>query len=243
MTLLSVQRSASTCGRRTAPSIIQVSVVLIARVIAAVKRFGQRTLTAPHRRPDVRGAHAYAFARLQADLPPILHYHALRHTRDDVLPAVERLAALSGITGHPLDLLRTAAVFHDIGYAVTRTDHEAASIAIVRTVLPGYAFSDEDIEQIVGMIAATKLPQTPRTPLEAMLADADLDSLGRCDYFERSEELRAECAACGEPTDQRTWCEQQHSFLTSHSYHTSTAHHLRDAQKTRNIHDLAKRIT
>jgi hypothetical protein len=85
------------------------------------------------------------------------------------------------------------------------------------------------------MIEATKLPQSPHTLSEAILADADLDSLGRIDFFIRSEELRREHTAYGSVAARDEWYEQQHRFLCEHRFHTAAAHALRDAQKLRNI--------
>jgi uncharacterized protein len=241
MTTLSIRRSASVDGRQSAPSFFHVGLVLLGRFLDEATRLTPRlTSTKRRARPNVRGAHQYALARLRRDLPPALHYHALRHTQDDVLSAVERLAALSGITGRSLDLLRTAAMFHDIGYIQTRTEHEAASIAITRAVLPSFGFSPEDITEIVGMIEATKLPQTPHTLSEAILADADLDSLGRVDFFIRSEELHREHTAYGSVTARDDWYEQQHRFLCQHKFHAAVARASRDAQKFRNIAQLAR---
>ena len=44
--------------------------------------------------PDFKRARQYALERLERELPPTLIYHSLAHTRDDVVPAAERLAAL-----------------------------------------------------------------------------------------------------------------------------------------------------
>ena len=47
--------------------------------------------------PDFERAKHYAFERLEHNLPPNLMYHSPAHTREDVLPAAERLAALERI--------------------------------------------------------------------------------------------------------------------------------------------------
>ncbi len=44
--------------------------------------------------PDFERARQYALERLERELPASLTYHCLAHTQDDVVPAVERLAAL-----------------------------------------------------------------------------------------------------------------------------------------------------
>jgi hypothetical protein len=42
----------------------------------------------------------------------------------------------------------------------------------------------------VRLIMVTRLPQTPNSLLEEIIADADLDSLGRADFQVRYEALR-----------------------------------------------------
>ena len=55
--------------------------------------------------------------------------------------------------------------------------------------LPGVIFLSLIIpqglfEQICGMIMATKIPQSPKNYLEQILCDADLDYLGRDDFYD-----------------------------------------------------------
>ncbi|MBD3307797.1 phosphohydrolase, partial [candidate division KSB3 bacterium] len=65
---------------------------------------------------DFEKAEAYVLTRLGEELPNDLPYHGIHHTRDDVLPAAERLAMLAGLNGDHFLVLRTAALYHDIGY-------------------------------------------------------------------------------------------------------------------------------
>lgn len=201
---------------------------------------------------DYEGARQYALQRLQSELSPRLIYHSLEHTRDDVVPATERLARLEGVTGEDLLLLLTAANYHDLGFIQViegdkstyqrRTEHEAASIHLAKEVLPGFGYTSADLQVIEGMILATRLPQTPQTLWEAILADADLDSLGREDYWPTSFALRQELAAFGVGFSDEVWFQSQLHFLQGHSYFTATARHLRDAQKQRNIAALQERL-
>jgi uncharacterized protein len=185
--------------------------------------------------PDFEGANAYALRRLRAELAPGLAYHCLAHTCEDVVPAVERLARLEGVTAVEFQLLRTAAFYHDLGFVEGPHDHEAVSARIAATVLPEYGFTPEQVAAVAGMIEATRLPQRPQTRLEAILADADLDVLGREDFLPRNEALRAEAAALGPaPTDQQWYCGQAR-FLASHAYFTRAAQVLRGARKQEHL--------
>jgi uncharacterized protein len=183
-------------------------------------------------------ARDYAHALLACELAPALAYHSLAHSRDDVVPAAERLAARSGVTGEDLMLLRTAAWYHDIGYIEQRTDHERVGAQIAGTVLPRFGYTASQIATIQSMIMATRMPQDPRTPLECIIVDADLDSLGRKDFMRTSLNLRAELMAFGTPTTIITWYGHQLQFLRRHHYFTAAARALRDIQKQRNIEDV-----
>jgi uncharacterized protein len=152
-----------------------------------------------------------------------------------VLPALERLTATLGITGQDLLLLSTAAWYHDLGFVERYDDHEAASAQIASNVLPQFGYTLSQIEQIVGMIMATQLPQSPTTLLEQILADADLDVLGRDDFLPLSLCLLDELRYSGLVISDTDWYHMQLAFLQDHRYWTAAAQTHRDAQKQRNI--------
>jgi uncharacterized protein len=190
--------------------------------------------------PDFDGAARYALRRLQRELLPGFFYHSIVHTRDDVVPAVERLAGLMGLEGEDLLLLRTAAYYHDLGFVEQRAAHEAVGVQIAELVLPRFGYRMEQIEIIGGMIMATRLPQSPRSLPEQIIGDADLDILGRSDFFSRNRALRAELAAFGQPASDEQWYGEQVRFVQAHCYWTSAARSLRDAQKQRNCQALER---
>jgi uncharacterized protein len=192
--------------------------------------------------PDFDGAAAYVFGRLERELSPALTYHSIAHTRDEVLPAVETLMGLSEIDEPARLLLRTAAVFHDIGFVEVREGHEAAGVAIARRALPEFGYAPEQVEAVAALVMTTRLPQTPQTLLDKLLADADLDLLGREAYWARHLDLRAEWAAFGLWMTDLEWYQNQLSFLNSHDYWTAEARALRDQQKGENIRRLKLKI-
>ncbi len=188
---------------------------------------------------DFDAAINYALRRLARELPPILTYHNFWHTVADVLPAARRLAALSGVNGRDARLIEVAAAYHDIGFVVQPGDHERISAEIAAETLSGFGFAPEQVVAVQGMILATKLPQSPRTPLEEILVDADLDVLGREDALSRSEALRAEFAALGNRISKDAWVSIQLAFYRQHRYFTPAARALRHAGKARNMALLA----
>lgn len=185
--------------------------------------------------PDFERARQYALERLTRDLSPDYHYHSLWHTQNEVVPAAERLAEQESVTGDSLLLLRTAAWFHDLGCIVQRTEHEAIGVGMAQAVLPALGYLGDQLRAIQNMIMATRLPQTPHSLLDQILADADLDVLGRHDFFSRNAALRVELAAFGVTWLDRQWHQNQIDFLQAHHYFTSAARNLRDGQKQQHI--------
>lgn len=191
--------------------------------------------------PDYAGAVIYALDRLRTELPPELLYHNALHTEADVLPAAVRLARLSNVSGPDLRLLEVAAAFHDLGQIRTVLGHEQVGADIMSEVLPRFGFGPAEIERVSGMILATELPQTPLNDEQELLCDADLDSLGRPDFFATSKALWQERKACGLDIPWQRWLETQLGFLTGHRYFTHAARVLRDEGKRQNI-DLLERL-
>ena len=192
--------------------------------------------------PNLEAVEDYVLERLGRELSPLLTYHDLEHTRDDVVPAVKRLAALHGLSDLQTTLVTTAAWFHDLGFIERREGHEQVGIRIAREVLPRLGYPGEDIETIAAIIAATKLPQSPRAVLEQLMADADLDVLGRPDFLGRNERLRIEHENHGEPAERGAWYASQIEFVRQHRYFTGVAEELRAAGKRDNLAALARRL-
>jgi uncharacterized protein len=191
---------------------------------------------------DFESAKHYALHRLERELSPKLFYHGITHTRDDVVPAVELLATMEGLHGNSLSLLLTAAWFHDLGFIEQRNHHELISARIAVQVLPGFGYTDEQVERVRWAILATALPQSPQNVLEKILTDADLDVLGREDFMVLNDHLRNELASFEEEFTDLEWYSRQLRFLEAHTYFTASARSLRDAGQSKNILLLKTRL-
>jgi len=192
--------------------------------------------------PDFDQARRYVVTRLEQELPPQRVYHNVAHTRDEVAPAAERLAAAEGIEGEALLLVRTAAWFHDIGFIQQGPDHEVIGAQIAAQVLPRFGYSSDQIAAIRGMIMATRLPQSPCNLLEQIIADADLDLLGCDDFIARNYDLRAEMATYGQTMTDEEWYVSQLEFLQGHRYFTAAAYTQRAAGKVTNAQWLHQQL-
>jgi uncharacterized protein len=194
------------------------------------------------RKPDWDAAKAYVLGRLEAELPPNLYYHGLHHTRDDVLPATQRLSKMVGLDDDQALLLHTAALYHDIGYIEKYTQNECIAVVIAEETLPRFGYNSVQIERIGEIILATQMPQTPSDFLQELICDSDLDSLGRDDFFTTSDWLLEELKAHGTQVELAEWYQIQVRFLSEHQYFTEAARSIRDGGKEKNLEQLKARL-
>lgn len=183
---------------------------------------------------NYKGAKTYILEKLERELLPIYTYHGLHHTLD-VLAVTKDLCKAEGIEAHETMLLKTAALYHDAGFTVSPKEHEATGCEIARAILPTFDYKSQDIERICGMIMATKIPQNPKNHLECIICDADLDYLGRDDFFPIGNTLFEELKALGILETSLQWNTMQVKFLENHAYHTITTQLLRETKKQAHI--------
>jgi hypothetical protein len=176
---------------------------------------------------------------LDESLDSRLTYHNRQHT-EDVMKQAERIA-LSEKMNDPrcLLLLQIAALFHDTGFLETYANHEERSCEILIRHLANEEMEAGETDCIVKMILATKAPQLPHSPSERVLCDADLDYLGREDFFKISESLKHEFLSYHVVKDETEWSERQIHFLEQHSYFTDSSRTERTPVKTKHIQTLS----
>lgn len=172
--------------------------------------------------------------KLRNELPKHLYYHTIDHTLD-VYESVSTIAKLEGVNSPDIKLLQVAAIYHDAGYLIEKQRHEELSCEMAKEYLPQFKYALEDINSICSIIMATKMPQNPKTHLEEIICDADLDYLGRSDFFIVSKRLYKEMIELGSITDWKEWIKLQEVFLKQHRYFTKSAIQLRQTEKEQNL--------
>lgn len=169
--------------------------------------------------------------QLSDNLSKDLLYHGVHHTID-VEKEAERIAIGEKITSQEdLLLLKIACLYHDSGFLFTYQNHEAAGCNLAMKELPAFGLNQKQLDIICGMIMATKIPQTPRTILEEIICDADLDYFGRDDFFPIAHTLFLELKARHFVTTEYDWNKIQIKFFKQHHYFTDTTKKLRAKQK------------
>lgn len=189
--------------------------------------------------PDYRGAERAITDTLDQRLPKDLFYHGLHHTRD-VYGAAMQIARSEHISPEELSLLKIATMFHDAGFITHYKNHEEAGCEMARAMLPSFGFGAREIKVIEGMIMATRIPQAPRTQLERIICDADLDYLGRDDFRDIAKTLFDELKVYMNMKDERVWNQIQLDFLRNHQYHTTYSRQRREAKKQKHLREIIR---
>lgn len=183
----------------------------------------------------------YIMAKLANELPANLYYHGLHHTID-VIGSVERLAEMEGVSAEESIILKTAALFHDSGFIYQYYNNEHLGVKLACDVLPSFGYSGSQITLISKLILSTSLPTNPKNLLERIVCDADLDYLGRDDFYSISYTLRREWAEYGKPKTLVQWYEEQFNFMKRHTYYTESAQKLREEKKQQYIAEMAEML-
>jgi uncharacterized protein len=187
---------------------------------------------------NVQGAEDYIRDRFKKDFPD-LAYHNPVHIQD-VYDSSLRIAEAEGVTGADLDLLRIGALFHDAGFIHSLVRHEEIGANMAAGVLPAFGFSGEQIAVICQMILATRVPQSPQSLLDQILCDADLDYLGRDDFYPIGNRLFVELQQSGVVSDAHAWNTLQKKFLSAHSYHTEFSRANREPGKRTRLGEIER---
>jgi adenylate cyclase len=180
--------------------------------------------------------------KLERELPDFLFYHNVKHTVD-VVTEVELIGWAEGCNDEEILLLKTAALFHDAGHTVSYDDHEYQGTLLAREILPGYGYTEEQINRICSIVMSTKLPPKPADLLEQIICDSDLDYLGRSDFIPVSNTLFEELKAQDKITNLNDWNRMQVKFISGHQYFTATARSLREVNKKLQIERIQSLIT
>ena len=184
-------------------------------------------------------AKEYILQRLAAELSPHFTYHGIQHTKDVWSCALD-LCYRENVQEDARLLVATAALYHDAGFLISLENHEYFGCKLVQKVLPGFGYNHDDITSICGMIQATKIPQTPNNQLEEILCDADLDYLGRPDFYDIGQLLYQELKYLGHLNTEMEWNQLQISFLKQHRYFTKTTQYRRQVAKELHLQELER---
>ena len=202
-------------------------------------QFANNELT--FRLAEIRYEDLYDFIinKLETELPANLYYHDAKHTID-VTFQVEIIGKSEGVSREELLLLKTASLFHDLGFTINYDNHELHGFKLAKEILPRYQYSKDQIDLIGQLIMATKFPPNPKNNLEMIICDADLDYLGRKDFVPVSRNLFMELYERKRIKSVNEWLKTQIKFIEKHTYYTQTALNKRDVNKNQQLENIKK---
>ena len=186
--------------------------------------------------PDYDGAERQITHLLETSMLQ-LAYHNIGHVRD-VLNAAIQIAETENIKEEEVRLLRLAVLFHDAGFIHSPKHHEERGAQMAQEMLAPHGLSAEQIDTICNMVMATRLPQSPVTQLDKILCDADLDYLGREDFYEVGGKLFEEFKSQEIVETEREWNLVQKTFLQSHRFHTHYSQTHREPSKQKRLQEI-----
>ena len=88
------------------------------------------------------------------------------------------------------------------------------------------------------MVTESSMETDENDILQKIICDADLDSLGRDDFFVVCDNLRRELGDYGIKKSLRKWYEDEIVFLENHNYFTKAARLLKNDVKLRNLEEI-----
>lgn len=189
----------------------------------------------------VNDVEEFVLSKLEDGLPDNLYYHNVKHTID-VVTQVELIGRSEGVSDNDILILKTAALFHDMGHLVNYDTHEEESIKLAKKILPEYNYTNSQVEQVCRLIQVTQMPPQPKNLLEEIMCDADLDYLGRTDFVPVSISLYKELAERNKIDSILEWNKMQLKFIKNHHYFTKTAQNLREVNKKKQLENIQAEI-
>ena len=199
----------------------------------------------PHT-PRLKIVDEYIRELFRDELPDGIKYHDADHTLHPVrgiVAVANDIAVAENISEHDRELLIAAAYFHDTGYIREYDKNEPIAARMAGRILKLIGYEPAEIKKIQNMILATDLAVEPKTHVEKILCDADLDHLGRTDFLDLDARLRDGKSARGlDVSDDKKWFKGTLDLITNHKFYTETRKKLREEQKQRNIQKLVNKL-
>jgi HD superfamily phosphodiesterase len=184
----------------------------------------------------------YAEHILRERLPLHNTYHNLTHTKDVVQSCIE-IGIGEKLTPDEMEMVQIAAWFHDMGYIENPEGHEEISAMYASNFLNEENYPEDRIEKIIGSILATKSPQNPKTKIEQVLCDSDLNHIGRDNFFIRNECFRKEKEFYRKrKLNDTEWISYTIDFIIRHQFRTFYAINIFEETRGKNIKELQQKL-
>lgn len=168
-------------------------------------------------------------------------YHNFQHTHY-VVSKIEEIAITEKVSEEDLEIVLLAGWFHDIGYTISKDNHELHSVEIAKKYLNENQYDSNKTQQVLNCINVTKLNAQANTILEKIIVDADFAHLADDRYENICENLRLEFENnnCGVFSNIQ-WTQNNIELFQNHIYLTKYAQINWVPLKNENLKKLYKK--
>jgi hypothetical protein len=167
------------------------------------------------------------------EAPPDLYFHNSGLLKN-VCSQVDLLSNAEQLNDEEYIRLKLAAMFLFTGYISDYENSAAASCRLAEEMMPGYGFSDEDLQKTKQLIMNSNSGHQESLS-DKILFDSRFDYLGRVDYVRLIEKLLKEETQYGKAADKKAWVQEQRKLLSKHEFLTETAKLLRSVSSDEQV--------
>jgi predicted metal-dependent HD superfamily phosphohydrolase len=184
----------------------------------------------------------YTIEYYEENVSSLLFYHSIEHTRL-VASVSATIAEAEGVDERNKEIVVVAAWFHDIGHAVSLTDHEIESCKISRKFLAEKGMDEEFMLEVEKCICSTKMGAKKASQNEMVIGDADYAHAGMDNFMEISNLLRKEmCNFVERKCSKLDYWKQTLEFINGIKFYTNYGKENLEPVKKQNIKKVEKRI-
>ena len=173
------------------------------------------------------------------------YYHGSDHSLEVERACISISEAEESLSAEEVELLRVAALSHDIGHVESMDNHEVLGCNFIIGIMPKYGYTSEDLELVKSLILVTKFPHKPSSLLDKIICDADLSYIGTDKYNCQADKLKKELIELHDFNfeNDKVWIEYQISFLEKHKFFTKYARDNYNPNKKMIIKELKNKLT
>lgn len=183
----------------------------------------------------VEEAMDFVSALLKEELTDQFKFHNYTHTAG-VAGLCEKMGKYYNLADKNFENLMLAAWFHDTGFIRCYSGHEGESARIATEFLKAKGFDKSRIDTIQNLILSTKMEVKASNLLEEILHDADVQHIGKKNFFEKGKLLREEWELLLNNTfEEEEWEWIQYRFLTMSEFATQYAREKFGGRKKKNM--------
>lgn len=170
-------------------------------------------------------------------------FHNPEHTKD-VFKRATYLAKIEKVDALDLEDLQIATLFHDTGFSIQYAKNEYLGSKIARKWLEERNHPETRIRKIENIIMATIVFSKPKTLLEMIIQDSDMDNIGTEDGMENSLKLEKELKEIAQVKIVGcSYWEYVYHIYADFQFNTQTAKNERTENRLKNVEKLREYVS